>query len=200
MTRFERPAGQDRLCTSAGWTAMVLTLATIAVAGCAASGGLRVSRPDETVNLPLVQGWFEGRRAFYVTTDVSDPEMARRAGANYVPRLANALPPEPKVPGTPSSIDRIYMVTNFKQGNVLPSAPQPLGPGNSSNAYSPLGQIVTVSWKTGETPVLLRSEQEVLGAEDAGRVILEPLRVIANCPVVRIEGDFLPGASLPGSP
>lgn len=199
MTRSARPTAPGRPCTSAGQIPLVLVLAATALAGCAAIGGSRLSSSDETVNLPLVQGWFEGRRAFYVTTDVSDPEMARRAGANHVPRLANALPPEPKVPGMPSTIDRIYMVTNFKQGNVLPSAPQPLGPGNASNAYSPLWQIVTVTWKAGETPVLLRSEQEVLGAEDAGRVILEPQRVIANCPVVRIEGEFLPGASLPGS-
>lgn len=199
MIRSERPTAPVGLLTSAGRTSLVVALAVMVVAGCAASGAARDPGRDETVALPLVQGWFEGRRAFYVTTDVSDLEMARRAGANHVPRLANALPPEPKVPGAPSTIDRIYMVTNFKQGNVLPSAPQPLGPGNASNAYSPLWQIVTVTWKTGETPVLLRSEQEVLGAEDAGRVLVEPQRVIANCPVVRIEGEFLPGASL-GSP
>ncbi len=153
--------------------------------------------PPETINLPLIQGWFEGRRAYYVTTDTSDAATSGMMGANYVPRLANTLPPEPKVPGTPSSTDRIYKFPNGEQASVLPSAPEPLGAGNTSNAYSPLWQVVNVTWNPGVAPVLLRSEQDVLEAEDAGRVTVEPTRLVVNCPVVRIEGELLPGASLP---
>lgn len=153
--------------------------------------------PVETISLPLIQGWFEGRRAYYVTTDISDAAMAGMMGANHVPRLANALPPEPKVPGTPSSTDRIYVFPNGEQANVLPSAPEPLGPGNKSNAYSPLWQLVNVTWNPGIAAGLLRSEQDVLEAEDAGRVTVEPTRIVVNCPVVRIEDDLLRGASLP---
>lgn len=174
-------------------------LALLAVlAGCAAptrSGS--PASPPETINLPLIQGWFEGRRAYYVTTDISEGAMAAMMGANHVPRLANALPPEPKVPGAPSSTDRIYVFPNGDQVNVLPSAPEPLGPGNKSNAYSPLWQIVNVTWNPDVSKAILKSEQDVLEAEDAGRVTVQPTRVVVNCPVVRIEGDLLRGASLP---
>ena len=174
-------------------------LALIAVlSGCAApTHGRLPSARVETINLPLIQAWFEGRRVYYVTTDISDAAMAAMMGANYVPRLANTLPPEPKIPGTPSSTDRVYVFPNREQANVLPSAPEPLGPGNRSNAYSPLWQVFKVTWNQGITPAPLRSEQDVLEAEDAGRVTIEPTRIVVNCPVVRIEGDLLPGASLP---
>lgn len=178
---------------------VISSLALIVVlAGCAAptrSGS--PASPTETINLPLIQGWFQGRKAYYVTTDISDAAMAAMVGANHVPRLVNALPPEPKIPGAPSSTDRIYVFPNGDQGNVLPSAPEPLGPGNRSNAYSPLWQIVKVTWNPGFPTVLLKSEQDVLDAEDAGRVTVEPTRFVVNCPVVRIEGNLLRGASLP---
>jgi hypothetical protein len=180
-------------------THMVAAIVVITVlAGCALPVRPRpAGAPLETISLPLIQGWFDGRRAYYVTTDISDAGMAGMMGANHVPRLANALPPEPKVPGTPSSTDRIYVFPNGEQANVLPSAPEPLGPGNKSNAYSPLWQLVNVTWNPGFSAGLLRSEQDVLEAEDAGRVTVEPTRIVVNCPVVRIEDDLLRGASLP---
>lgn len=177
----------------------ITSLALIAsLTGCAAPART-ASKPasGETINLPLIQGWFEGRRAYYVTTDASDATMSAMMGANYVPRLANTLPPEPKVPGTPSSTDRIYKFPNAEQASVLPSAPEPLGAGNASNAYSPLWQIVNVTWNPGAKVVTLRSERDVLEAEDAGRITVMPTRVVVNCPVVRIEDEVLRGASLP---
>src|SRR5216684_460126 len=50
----------------------------------------------------------------------------------------------------------IYTVTNFKQGNVIPSAPLPTGAKSSANSgYSPLWQVNTVTWKSSVTPYLL---------------------------------------------
>ena len=193
MTHRRALLSIEPLARAAASLAIVATLTACATPP---RTGLDTVRP-ETINLPLIQGWFDGRRAYYVTTDMSDAGMSGMTGANYVPRLANALPPEPRVPGAPSSTDRIYKFPNAEQASVLPSAPEPLGPGNASNAYSPLWQIVNVTWNRGVTPVLLRSEREVLEAEDVGRVTLEITRIVVNCPVVRIEDDLLRGASLP---
>jgi hypothetical protein len=146
---------------------------------------------NKSIELPLVPGWFEGKRVWYVTTDMSDKTMASQGNANYVPRLANALPPDPPVAGKPSSIDRIYKFMNFEQGSVLPSAPQPLGGGNTNFAYSPLWQLYAVYWLPTKTPHELHSEQEVLDAQDQGLISIKPLRVIVNCPVVRIEDTLL---------
>ena len=37
------------------------------------------------VELPAVSGWFQGRAVQYVTTDVSDKDVAVAMGANFVP-------------------------------------------------------------------------------------------------------------------
>jgi hypothetical protein len=59
------------------WVAAVASV-TISVvlllSGCAASGGIR--RP-ETISMPVSLGWYNGERVYYITTDITDPPMAR---------------------------------------------------------------------------------------------------------------------------
>jgi hypothetical protein len=86
---------------------------------------------------------------------------------------------------------------NFDQGSVLPSIPQPLGGSNVNPQYSPLWQLYAVYWQEGKPPHILRSEQEVLDAQDAGLIRIKALRIIVNCPVVKIGSELLPGAELP---
>jgi len=170
-------------------------VSTLLITGCASSPNQISS--EKFIKLPLVPGWFEGKRVWYVTTDMSDRAMATGGNANFVPSLANALPPDPPVPGTPLSIDRIYKFMNFDQGSVLPSIPQPLGGANSNSEYSPLWQLYAVYWQPGKTPRELHSENEVLEAQDSGLIRVKALRIIVNCPVVKVENALLPGAELP---
>ena len=140
-------------------------------------------------------GWFEGRAVHYVTTDVSDAAMAADMGANFVARLAGVLPAAPARPGDATVVERIYRITNHEQGNVLPSAPVPAGPANRNRAYSPLWVVVLVTWRAGQPPTLLRSEEEVLAAQEGGLVTLQATRVVVNCPVIfTSQGDGLRGA------
>lgn len=151
------------------------------------------------VQLPLIAGWHDGQRVHYVTTDVSDKEIAAKKAANFVPRLANTLPDSLQVAGQRNALERIYAVTNFDQGSVLPSAPVPVGSGNADKAYSPLWRMFKVTWQAGTTPKTLRSEEEVLAAGERGLVAIVPTDVVVNCPVVYSErGGLIPGATLIG--
>jgi len=142
-----------------------------------------------TVSLPVTIGWFDGEPAFYISTEASDPGVAASFSANYVPQLANAI--NSPIP----SVDDIYAVTNFKQGNVIPSAPLPAGPGNTNAAYSPLWQVSTVTWNLGTKPYLLRSEKAVKDAAAKGLVTLVKTNIVVNCPVVFTpQGGVLPHA------
>ena len=153
--------------------------------------------PARTVQLPVQQGWFDGEMVFYVTTDVSDAEVAKKHRANHVPRLADTLPRGPTQPGQPSSVDKVYAVTNFEQASVFASAPLPMGPSNRDRSYSPLWRMVTVSWAAGHTPRRLTSEEQILVAADSGAVRLEVTNVVLNCPIVhRGSRGGLEGASL----
>ena len=135
-----------------------------------------------SVELPLLSGWYDGDVVFYITTDVSQLEMARKARANYVPRMRFALrPPEP---GRPSAVDRVYKFSNFEQGSVFPSAPLPSGDAGADADYSPFWVVYLVTWLPGSKPHLLRSEQEIADAEQKKLIDIAATDVVVNCPIL----------------
>jgi len=139
------------------------------------------------VQLPVLQGWFDGEVVLYLTTDISHADVAAAKGANFAPRLAHALPGGPP-----------HAVTNFQQPSIFASAPRPVGPASSDTAYSPLWQMVKVTWQPGRSPRELRAEEAVLDAAEKGDVRLEPTPVVLNCPIVQRPGQgALPGLVLP---
>lgn len=169
-----------------------------ALAGCA-----HAPPPPGTgqVLLPVLKGWFEGEVVFYVTTDVSHADVAAAKGANFAPRLALALPEGPPQPGRRSSVDKVYAVTNFEQPSIFASAPSPVGSGSRDTAYSPLWQMVKVTWRPGRTPRELRAEEAVLDAAERGELVLEATPVVLNCPIVHRDGQgALPGVVLTRPP
>lgn len=138
------------------------------------------------VTLPLKEAWFEGQIVHYVSTDISDPGIARKQGINYVPALADTLKP-----GMP--VERAYKFPGDEQATVLPSIPRPVGGANADATYSPLWVLVMVRWKPGATPRTLTSEEAVLAAAEKGEVELTRTRIVANWPVVRAGGAALQG-------
>jgi len=178
---------------------LLALLALVAVlAGCA-----NAPRPPGAgqVQLPVLPGWFEGEVVLYVTTDVSHADVAAAKGANFAPRLAHALPGGPPQAGRRSSVDKVYSVTNFQQPSVFASAPKPVGPASRDLAYSPLWQMVKVTWLPGRVPRELRAEEAVLDAAEKGDVTLEATPVVLNCPIVQRPGHGgLPGLVLPRPP
>ncbi len=148
-------------------------------------------------SIPVLRGWFEGEEVFYITTDVSHADVAEAKGANYAPRLADALPVGLPSPGRRSSVDKVYAVTNFKQESIFASAPYPMGAASRDTSYSPLWQMVKVTWAEGKAPQTLTSEESVLAAVDSGAVTLEATKVVLNCPIVhRGPKGALTGVSL----
>jgi hypothetical protein len=141
---------------------------------------------DQVVTLPLKEAWFEGEIVHYVSTDISDPGIAKKQGINYVPALADTLKP-----GMP--VEKAYKFPGDEQAAVLPSIPRPVGGANADASYSPLWVLVMVRWKPGATPHTLKSEEAVLAAEEKGEVELTRTKIVANWPVVRARGGALQG-------
>ncbi|MEO3692199.1 DUF7482 domain-containing protein [Roseateles paludis] len=143
----------------------------------------------ETV-LRLQRAWVDGRQVEYISTDVSDPNMAKANGVNYVPRLADALGE-----GRKSITERVYKFPKGEQISVFPSAPLPAGPGNANTSYSPLWRVVMVSWLKPERVRELKSEEEILAFEEKGDLALKVTNVVANCPIVgAADGTRLVGS------
>lgn len=192
MNNMKHPMKATSTCSR---FAVALGMAAV-LAGCAAPPRL----PSVAqAHLPLLTGWFEGEAVQYVTTDVSDAEVARAKDGNYAPRLAAALPsalPTPGRPGVGAATDKVYGVTNHTQGSVFASAPSPIGHANADLAYSPLWQLIEVTWRPGQTPRTLKSEEEVLASAASGAVTLTATRIVLNCPIIgRGSQNRLPGVS-----
>ena len=141
--------------------------------------------PAAEITLPLREAWYEGRMVHHISTDISDQNLARKQGLNYVPALADALKAGP--------VEKAYKFPGDEQAAVLPSIPQPMGAENADKNYHPLWVLVMVRWKPGVAPHVLKSEEAVLQAEDKGEVELTRTKVVVNWPVLRVEGTALPG-------
>ena len=165
----------------------LLALTTLLLAGCA-SPLFDVGR-TETV-LPLSRAWVDGQIVEYVTTDISDLAMARMMGANHVPALATAV----RLPPGQSLVERVYKFPNEEQISIFASAPSPVGAENQDRSYSPLWRVVLVRWSNPVLKRELKSEEELLAAEEKKELALELTDIVVNCPVTRsASGQALKG-------
>jgi len=124
---------------------------------------LKLTRASVPATIPLHQGYYNGESVHFMITDASDSKHAEIITENQT-----------------------YMFTNGVEGNgvhnfqdeVFTSTPaQP-------DIYSALTSHVHVMWNDDATPSVLTSEEEILAAEEAGSVTLEPLNVVINMPQI----------------
>ena len=93
-----------------------------------------------------------------------------------------------RMAGARNPVDKVYAFTNFEQGSVFASAPRRVGRHSIDKTYSPLWEMITVTWRTGVAPRTLTSEEQVLDAQEKDQVTLGHTRVVVNCPIVQM-GD-----------
>lgn len=138
------------------------------------------------ITMPLVTGYYDDQKIYYVNTEASDLGVATADGTTFVPKLTNSI----RVGATAD----IYVVTNNNQHNIVDSVPSPFGPANAAADYSPLWRVTLVTWQTGFTPKTLTSEAAVLAARDAGMITLTATDIVVNCPVIATPWGHLPSA------
>jgi hypothetical protein len=153
------------------------------------------------VGLPLQIGFFNGQTALYITPEVGvDPsagpntvaaaqQVAAGFNANFIPQNFASLPGS-------GAVDDIFVFTNFSQGNVLASAPNPAGPGNTDTDYTPLWQVNLVTWIKGR-PTALTSQADITTAAQNGFVSVQKTPIIVECSVIFTpRGGLLPLATV----
>ncbi len=144
---------------------------------------------------PLIGGFHDGQAVTYLLTDVSDEmEAAGLSEATGYP--VTFVPSLGRVPE--SSTAKLYLFMNGVQGpnpfgfqaNVLDSVP-------GDPSYSPLWRVYAVSWTEDAEPAELRSEDEILQAEEAGELSIEETPLVKNSPVAEepppLIGGFVDG-------
>lgn len=158
-----------------------LVLALLALAAAAA---LAVGATARTLRTPpLVGGFAHGKAVNYLLTDVSAKKdaaaLSKATGypVTFVPQLARV--PE-------SALAKLYLFTNGVKGpnpfgfqaNVLDTVPGDQG-------YSPLWRVYAVTWKAASQARLLKSEEQVLAAQQAAELRVKRTPLVKNSPVVR---------------
>jgi hypothetical protein len=135
------------------------------------------------LDLPLVMGYADGNKVFYITTEASHEEVAK----HLTDLLGSRVVYTPTLKNTPkTALANIYEFTNGVEGTG-PAGFQPnvadSQPGDPE--YSPLWSIQHVTWTDKSTTQELTSEDEILAARDAGKLTIEETGVIVNCPFVQ---------------
>jgi len=142
------------------------------------------------IDIPLVMGYADGNKVFYITTEASHKEVAD----HLTDLLGFSVTYTPAIKNTPKdALANIYEFTNGVQGpgpaefqpNVADSQP-------GDPEYSPAWSVQHVTWTDESTARELTSEDEILAAQKAGELTIEATGVVVNCPFIQWkDGEHL---------
>jgi len=147
---------------------------------------------DAPITMPMIDGYYNGEKLFFVHTEVSDRDMAQMMSTMinfptlHVPELKN-IPAE--------EMAKVYVFTNGIPG----SGPYGGGPFMfqidifdvipGQEGYSQFRTPHLVSWNENSTPRLLISVDELLESEANGEVSIEKTDLVVNAPMIVWKSD-----------
>jgi hypothetical protein len=126
--------------------------------------------PMHTISQPAFQGFYDGKKYTYLSTDTSSKSQAASMHINYAPGLAS-------VKGAPA----IYLVEGRAAAGQLAAFGSVLG----DPAYSPIWEEMLVKWKANAKPILLTSDNAVLAQQKKGTLTVTDTHVVLNCPMIK---------------
>lgn len=146
------------------------------------------------INIPVINGYYDGDEVWFMHIDVSEQQMAEMMTeminhpTHHAPALADAVDVNEAAP--------MYVFTN----GIDHSGEEPWGGGPfnyqidildsvpNDDGYTSLRNPYRVTWEDDASPEILESEESVLDAEDAGELTIEQTEVIVTAPVVNWPG------------
>jgi len=132
-----------------------------------------------SVTMKLHAAFVGGQKAFFVRTDASEPQFAKREGLVYVPLLNGALSAKPAGAG------QLYLFADGASGQ-LPV----LSTGPGAPDFVSLYIVNNVRFTGGKE--MLDSVDKVRAAASAGRISIETTKIVVNYPIVKWPGGELP--------
>ena len=144
------------------------------------------------ITMPMIDGYYNGEKVFFVHTEVSDKAMAETMTMMinfptlHVPDLKNMSPDE---------MSKIYVFTNGISGSgpygggpfmyqidVFDSIPDQMG-------YSQFRVPHLVTWNENSTPRILISVDEIMKAESNAELTIQKTDNVVNVPMVVWKSD-----------
>jgi hypothetical protein len=127
--------------------------------------------PAKTINRPAFRGYYDGHKDTYLNTDVSSKKDATTMHINYAAQLKS-------ITGLPE----IYLV----EGRAAPGQLAVFGSQPGEKDYSPLWSETILTWKSGATPVLIKSDTQIDKIEKTGKLTERDAHVVLNCPIIKV--------------
>jgi len=139
------------------------------------------------ITIPMIDGYYNGERVFFVHTEVSDKPMAEMMSwmINFPTLHVSDLKNIPQ-----SEMSKVYVFTNGIAGSgpygggpfmfqidVFDSIPGQIG-------YSQFRVPYLVTWNDDSTPRVLTSVEEILKAESNGELTIQSTDNVVNTPMI----------------
>jgi len=144
---------------------------------------LLLSRTSVPAVIPMHKGIYEGEALMYIITDGSDAEYADKITQSQGWRVEHA----PAMGEPPESVlQQVYVFKNGVEGDGLYGYQDEVFSSTPADSmYSALSEVIEVTWKPGQNRILFENVDDILRAEDGGRIDFErPNNVILNAPQV----------------
>lgn len=142
---------------------------------------------NSPITMPMVDGYYNGEKVFFVHTEVSDKEMAEMMSmmVNFPTLHVSNLKNIPQ-----SEMSKVYVFTNGIRGtgpygggpfmfqiDVFDSIPNQMG-------YSQFRIPYLVTWNENSTPKILTSVKEIIEAESNGELTIQKTDNVVNAPMI----------------
>jgi len=151
---------------------------------------LLLSKTNVPATMPMHKGIFNSSSVFYIITDSSDLEFAEMITEKQDWKVEVA-PPIANAPET--ALEQLFVFTNGVVGEgIYGYQPQVFSstPAQESE-YSPLSSVIEVTWKKGQNKVVFESAEEILEAQEGGRIEFKETDIVINTPqIIWPEGQM----------
>lgn len=142
--------------------------------------------PNAPITMPLIDGYYDGQRVYFIHTEVSDPQMASMmTGMVNFPTLY-----VPNLKDVSEKTGKVYVFTNGVPGmgpygggpfmfqiDIFDSIP-------NKDDYGQFRVPYLVTWNNDANPRVLTSEKELLEAETKDELTIKATDKIVNAPMV----------------
>ena len=149
---------------------VVLGTGVLAVTAYGAGQPLMMGAAHRTVQ-PSFQGYYDGHKDTYLSTDISSKAEAKSMHINYSASI-----------GAVKGLPEIYLV----QGHAALGQLAVFGSEPGEADYSPLWTETILTWKSGSSPVLITSDNQIDKLEKTSGLTERPGHVVLNCPIVKV--------------
>jgi hypothetical protein len=157
------------------------------------SSSLFSFNPDVPILMPLVEGYYNGTKVYFIHTETSEKIMSDMMTnminfpTLYVPQLLSVIPEE--------NMSKVYVFTN----GITGSGPYGGGPFMfqidvfdsipiQKDKYSQYRVPYLVRWNENATARVLTSEEAILQAEKNGELTVQRSEVVINAPIIVWNG------------